>query len=56
MLLYYNISSQEPHGGKLVDSMIYDASAKEAAIKSCDFEVELTFKSTLKYDIMGYYL
>lgn len=35
-------ASQEPHGGKLVDSMIYDASAKEAAIKSCDFEVELT--------------
>ena len=31
----------EPHGGTLVNTMLTDAAAKEAEIKSCDYTVEL---------------
>lgn len=31
----------EPHGGKLVNTMLKDESAKNDAVKSCDFEMEL---------------
>ena len=30
-----------PHGGKLINTMLKDDSAKQAAIKSCNFAVEL---------------
>ena len=30
-----------PHGGKLVTTMLKDEAAKQAAIKSCQFKVEL---------------
>merc|ERR1719230_1278406 len=45
-------AKQEPHGGTLVDKMIYDNSAKEAAIKSCDFEVELNARQLCDVELL----
>mmetsp|Transcript_8742 Transcript_8742/g.27476 ORF Transcript_8742/g.27476 Transcript_8742/m.27476 type:complete len:411 (+) Transcript_8742:57-1289(+) len=45
-------AKQEPHGGTLVDLFVSEEAAKEAAIASCDKEIELTERQSCDVELI----